>query len=304
MSDRRRQAILYMLGVVLIWGGNVSAMKSAVGELAPQAFNALRFPLGTAALALLLWRLEPNSWPKKHEWRELVLLGIIAHPIYQFCFLQGLAKTSASHTAILVSTSPVWVALADHFLAGQLLTRSAWAGILISLSGVLLLVTARGGHGAAASPLGDFLVLASAILWTTYVIRSRPLLERRSPLWVTAWALFIGAPIIVLLGMPALLHADLRAMSPSFWGAVVFAGLFALATAYSWWAIGVKELGAARASVFSNLIPVVALAVARLWLGESLPALSWVGAAIACAGVWITTASRKAAAPKPPAITE
>lgn len=304
MSDRRRQAILYMLGVVLIWGGNVSAMKSAVGELAPQAFNALRFPLGTAALALLLWRLEPNSWPRKHEWRELILLGIIAHPIYQFCFLQGLAHTSASHTAILVSTSPVWVALADHFLAGQLLSRSAWAGILISLSGVLLLVTARGGHGAASSPLGDFLVLASSILWTTYVIRSRPLLEKRSPLWVTAWALFIGAPIIVALGIPDLLRADLRAMSPSFWGAVVFAGLFALATAYSWWAIGVKELGAARASVFSNLIPVVALAVAWLWLGESLPALSWVGAAIACSGVWITTASRRAAAPKPPAITE
>ena len=304
MSDPRRKAILYMLGVVLIWGGNVSAMKSAVGEIAPQAFNALRFPLGAAVLALLVWRLEPKPWPERHEWRELILLGVIAHPIYQLCFLNGLAQTSASHTAILISTSPVWVALADHFLAGQLLPRVAWAGILISLSGVLILVTARGGHGAAATPLGDVLVLISAILWTTYVIRSRPLFARRSPLWVTAWALFIGAPIIVALGVPDLMRADLRTMSPSFWGAAGFAGLFALATAYCWWAIGVKELGAARASVFSNLIPVVALAVAWLWLGESLPILSWVGAAVACAGVWITTASRGAAAPKPPAISE
>lgn len=302
MNDRK--AILYMLGVVLIWGGNVSAMKSAVVEIPPQAFNALRFPLGASVLAFLVWRLEPKPWPERHEWRELIFLGILAHPIYQLCFLNGLAQTSASHTAILVSTSPVWVALADHFLAGQLLPRVAWAGVLISLAGVLILVTARGGHGAPASNFGDFLVLASAMLWTTYVIRSRPLLSLRSPLWVTAWALFIGAPIIVLIGIPDLMHTNLSALSASTWGAVAFAGLFALATAYCWWAIGVKELGAARASVFSNLIPVVALAVAWLWLGESLPLLSWVGAGVACFGVWLTTASRSNAAPKPPAISE
>lgn len=304
MSNRRRQAILYMLGVVLIWGGNVSAMKSAVAEIAPQAFNALRFPLGASVLAFLVWSLEPKPWPERGEWRELIILGIIAHPIYQLCFLNGLAHTSASHTAILVSTSPVWVALADHFLGHERLPRWAWAGILISLSGVLILVTARGGHGAPASAFGDLLVLASAMLWTTYVIRSRPLFAHRSPLWVTAWALFIGAPIIVLLGIPGLLHADLNALSANTWGAVAFAGLFALATAYCWWAIGVKELGAARASVFSNLIPVVALAVAWLWLGESLPLLSWVGAGVACLGVWLTTAVRGSAASSVPKVGE
>ena len=293
--NQRRRAIYLMLGVCLIWGGNVSGMKAALSQLSPQAFNALRFPLGAFVLGLFLWRLDPDPLPRRHEWRELILLGIIAHPIYQLCFLNGLNLTSASHTAILVSTSPVWVALADHFLAHERLPIAAWVGIAISLCGVVTLVLARGGHGAPSSLLGDALVLASAILWTTYVIRSRPLFQTRSPLWVTTWALFIGAPLIVALGARDVWATDLTKINGTTWGAAVFAGLFALATAYSWWAIGVKELGASRAAAFSNLIPVVALAVAWLWLHESLPALSWVGAILACIGVWITTTSRGAA---------
>jgi drug/metabolite transporter (DMT)-like permease len=303
MTGRRRSVYL-MLGVVLIWGGNVSAMKAAITQLSPQAFNALRFPLGAFVLGLFLWRLEPDPLPRRHEWRDLILLGVIAHPIYQACFLNGLALTSASHTAILVSTSPVWVALADHFLAHERLPRAAWLGVLISLSGVIVLVAARGGHGAPSSLLGDGLVLVSSMLWTTYVIRSRPLFRTRSPLWVTTWALFIGAPLIVLLGVRDVWRADLLAIHTTTWMAVVFAGLFALATAYSWWAIGVKELGAARAAAFSNLIPVVALAVAWLWLHESLPAVSWLGAILACAGVWLTTTSRSASAPQTPELGE
>jgi drug/metabolite transporter (DMT)-like permease len=66
----------------------------------------------------------------------------------------------------------------------------------------------------------------------------------------------------------------------------------------------VKELGAARAASFSNLIPVVALVVAWLWLHESLPAVSWLGAILACAGVWLTTTSRSASAPKVPEVGE
>jgi len=302
--NQRRRAVYLMLGVVLIWGGNVSGMKAALTQLTPQAFNALRFPLGAFVLGLFLWKLDPDPLPRRHEWRELITLGILAHPVYQACFLNGLALTSASHTAILVSTSPVWVALADHFLAHERLPAVAWAGIAISLSGVVVLVAARGGHGAPSSLLGDGLVLVSAILWTAYVIRSRPLFRTRSPLWVTTWALFLGAPLIVMLGVRDVWRTDLFHLSATTWGALVFAGLFALATAYSWWAIGVKELGASRAASFSNLIPVVALLVAWLWLHESLPALSWVGAILACVGVWLTTTSRSASAPQTPELGE
>ena len=51
MSQRTR-AVYLMLGVVLIWGGNVSGMKTALTQLSPQAFNALRFPLGAFVLGL------------------------------------------------------------------------------------------------------------------------------------------------------------------------------------------------------------------------------------------------------------
>ena len=288
----RRRAIYLMLGVVLIWGGNVSGMKAALTQLSPQAFNALRFPLGAFVLGLFLWKLEPDPMPRRHEWRELIVLGVIAHPIYQACFLNGLALTSASHTSVLVASTPVWVALGDRFFGHQRLSFLAWLGIVLSIAGVVILVQAR-GSGGPSSPVGDFLVLFSSCLWTFYVIRSRPLLGHRSPIWVTGWALFLGAPLVVLMGVPAVLRIQWSRVTGVFWIALVFAGLFALATAYTWWAIALQRLGAARTAVFSNLIPVVALAVAWIWLGERLSVVSWMGVLVISAGVWLTTQSRK-----------
>lgn len=296
-ADTRRGAILCMLGVVLIWGVNVSVMKSALGEIPPLGFNALRFPLGTLALGLLVWRVEPNPWPSRAEWPKVVALGLLAHPLYQLIFLNGLAWTSASHTAILVGTTPIWVALADRFLTRERLPWAAWLGIFLSLAGVVLLVvaraTSRAGHGTEGSSLaGDVLVLCSSVLWTAYVISSRPLLRTRSPLWLTGWTFFAGAPVVVAMGLPTLARHDWSGATFRLWGGVVFAGLFALATAYWWWAVGVKRLGASRTAVFSNLIPVVALSVAWVWLGETLSPLAWLGAAVVLAGIWMTTSSR------------
>lgn len=287
----RREAILAMAGVVLIWGINVSVMKLAVGEVAPVVFNALRFPLGALLLGLLLFHFEEKPWPARGEWREMIFLGILAHPVYQLCFLTGLALTTASHTAVLVATTPVFVAVADHFVLRERLGRREWIGIGLSLGGVLLLTAVRSPGADSGSVLGDLLVLASGVLWTTYTIRSRPLLKTRTPVWVTAWALLIGTPFVLVLGIPGLLTLDWSRLTMITWGGAIYAGLFALATAYLFWAIGIQTLGASRAAIFSNLIPIVALAVAAIWLHEKLPPLAWIGAGIALLGVWVTTAS-------------
>ena len=286
-----REAVLAMVGVVLIWGINVSVMKLAVGEVSPAVFNAIRFPLGALLIGFLLFRFERKPWPAAGEWREMIFLGILAHPVYQLCFLNGLALTTASHTAVLVATTPVFVAIADHFILRERLGRREWFGIALSLGGVVLLTAARSPGTEGGSVLGDLLVLGSGLLWTTYTIRSRPLLKSRTPVWVTAWALLIGTPFVIALGIPGILVLDWDGLTAVTWGGAVYAGLFALATAYLFWAIGIRALGASRAAIFSNLIPIVALAVAAVWLHETLPTLAWVGAGIALAGVWVTTAS-------------
>lgn len=165
-------------------------------------------------------------------------------------------------------------------------------GIFLSLAGVLVLVSARAPSTAEATGIGDALVLGSMVLWTFYVIRSRPLLRHRSGLWVTGWVLFAGAPFVVAMGIPDLARTDWSRATVRLWGGVVFAGLLALATAYWWWAAALARQGAARTAAYSNLIPVVALAVAWLALGERLSALSWAGAALACIGVGMTTVAR------------
>jgi drug/metabolite transporter (DMT)-like permease len=278
-----------MLGVVILWGINVSVMKLAMNEVSPLVFNALRFPLGAAVLILIMWRYERDFLPSRNEWLPLFLLGLIAHPIYQIFFLGGLSITSASHTAVLISTTPIWVALGDHFHLKERLPAPAWAGIILSLSGVLILTVARGEGATESSLIGDGMVLIAGFLWAVYSVFSRPLLKRRSAVWVTSWAVFFGTPFIIALGIPGLLSLKWESLTVVTWGGAVYAGLFALATAYTLWAVGIKVLGASRAAIFANAIPVVALTVAWIWLGELLPPLAWVGAGITVFGIWITT---------------
>jgi drug/metabolite transporter (DMT)-like permease len=216
---------------------------------------------------------------------------LIAHPIYQFFFLGGLSLTSASHAAVLVSTTPIWVALGDHFHLKERLPAGAWTGIILSLAGVLILTLARGGEATESSLVGDGMVLVSGFLWAVYTLLSRPMLRHRSPIWVTSWAVFFGTPFIIALGIPGLVKLDWESLTAITWVGGAYAGLFALATAYSFWAVGIKALGASRAAIFSNLIPVAALTIAWAWLGEVLPSLAWVGAGITLAGVWLTTST-------------
>lgn len=290
---QRRGALFAMLGVVVIWGINISVMKLALNEVSPLVFNALRFPMGAAALILIMWRHEGNFLPARNEWLPLFILGLLAHPIYQFFFLGGLSKTSASHAAVLISTTPVWVALGDHFHLKERLPVPAWTGICLSLLGVLILTVARGGDATESSLIGDGMVLIAGLLWAVYSVFSRPLLRRRSAVWVTSWAVFFGTPFIVAMGTPGMLGLDWGSLTAVTWGGAAYAGLFALATAYTFWAVGIKVLGASRAAIYSNVIPVMALTVAWVWLGELLPTLAWVGAGITVLGVWLTTTTHR-----------
>ena len=294
-SDRLRRGDLFtdlgLLSLALVWGVNFSVLKVALAELHPFAFNALRFPVASAVLYLLLRARAPLVAPPRADVPAILGLGILGHVVYQVFFIVGVDLTSAGNASLLLATTPVWTVLLSVARRHEDPPARVWVGAGGTVAGIALVVLGGGGLGDG-SLKGDALMLAAAVGWSVYTVGSRNLVRRHGALPMTAWTLWIGTVGVLLTGLPWLARTDLRAVSPAAWGGVVYAGALGIAVAYVLWYNGVRRLGNARTAVYSNLVPVVALAVAWAWLGEVPGPLQLVGAAVILVSLSLTRLRR------------
>lgn len=276
-----------MLGLVIVWGANFAVIKSALAEFSPLAFNALRFTLASAVLLSLTWYVERDLSLPRRDWKPLLLLSFLSNFIYQNVFILGIARTRASNSSLLLSTTPIFVALMGTLLGSERLHSRNWLGILTSFFGILLLI---GGGTTSLSIsggtlVGDLLVLCGTVLWAHYTIAAKDLMARNSVLKVTAWFTVSTAPLLVLIGVPDLLAQDWQAVSAQSWLGLAYSGILAIGVGFVVWTAGVKRLGSARTSLYSNLPPLVAMVVSWLSLGERMNAVQMLGAVAILVGV-------------------
>jgi len=293
MPGSHRRVDVAMLLLVVVWGVNFPIIKAVFEELPPFAFNGLRFAI--AAVCLLgvsrwrdgPWRIEPGHVP------GLALLGLIGHAGYQSLFIAGLARTTASHSSIILSMVPLFVGVLGVALGLERPGPRMWAGLLLAFAGVVILVRSRAGLGAGdATVAGDLITLAGAICWAAYTVLSRPWLAHHSPLRLTTVTLIFGLPVILASAMPGLLRVEWRAVSLHAWGALAFSSIFAVVVSYVIWYSSVQAVGSARTAAFSNLIPIVALVSSWVMLREPLGVPQITGTAVVLLGVWLARSGR------------
>ena len=283
-----------LVTLCVIWGVNFSVIKVALVEIEPLAFNALRFLLAAATLFVLLrWR-GPIPLPHRDHRARVVLLGLLGNVVYQGLFIFGLDATMAGNASLVLSTTPVWTLILATALGQERHTAAVWLGVIATLGGMVFVVV--GGAGAMGYsdglPTGDLLLVAAAITWSVYTVEAQDLTRRYGALAVTSWTLWVGTVGLVAAGAPSVARMDFGAISSMAWTGVAYAGILAIAVAYLLWNRGLEHIGSARTSVFSNLVPVVALITAALWLGEKPTMLQMAGAAIIIGGVWLARVAR------------
>jgi drug/metabolite transporter (DMT)-like permease len=258
------------------------------------AFNALRFPLACVTVFLILRAGGRIPWPRKEDWLRLLGLGILGNVLYQFFFIFGLDGTFAGNASILLATIPVWTVILSTLRRHERPGNQVWLGIGITLAGMILVVLGGGSRvGFQISTMkGDLLMVGAAMAWSLYTVGSRGMIEKYGSLPVTSWTLWLGSPILVLLGLPSLLEGTPLASPVSAWLGVAYAGVFAIGLAYILWYRGVQQIGSSRTAAYQNLVPIIALAVAWVWLGEEPTPLQLLGAAIVLVGVSLTRLGR------------
>lgn len=307
-----------VLTAAILWGANYSILKLILRKLPPPAFAAMRLLLASlvflAAIAISRWLRRRSQGVREtivdltpggtdslaifrvttlsgRDWRLLVALAIFGHFLYQLFFIEGLARTSVANASLMIGCTPIAVALASAALGQERLTIMHWIGAALSLGGIYLVV-ALGGTStdamARASLTGDALMAVAVTCWVIYTLLGRELLQRHSPLIVTGYSMALGAVPYVFYAAGPIAEADWVGLTTGDWLGIAYATFLAFNVSYILWYAGIQRLGSARTSLYSNLVPIVSLVTAAVWLGERVGWVKIVGAAAVLTGLLVS----------------
>src|SRR6185369_4348506 len=127
-------------------------------------------------------------------------------------------------------------------------------------------------------------ILLAMFCWSTYTVGTRPLLDRYSPVFITGLTMTIGTLVYAPFALTWLKDVDLTAVSALAWVGVVYSAAFALVASYIIWYTAVQQLGGSHTAIYSNVVPIVAMVVASLVLGEPTTSAKLIGTAAVLAG--------------------
>ncbi len=284
---------LSLLGVALIWGVNIPVMKSGLDGVEPFAFNALRLLLSAVVLSCLALREKsPTVEPPAGLWKQVLLYAVIASGMYQVLFLLGVTRTATGNGSLIMATVPMWTAVLAWFLLGETLSRQARVGLAIAFLGTLVVAFEKGVSGASSYLVGNFCMLMSALAWAWGTVQSRKVLPYLSPMRLSAISAVVMLPLQFLFAATSLTTIvphlrETRVLIP-----LVYAGVLSTGLALPMWSFGVRHSGAARAAVFQNLVPVVAIAFAWLVRHEPVTLFQKLGGALILGGLILVRRGR------------
>jgi len=298
MTHSDRAAYVMLTGMALCFGGTWVAGAVAVDAAPPFTIAAVRF--GVASILLYGWarltgrKLSPLS---RGDAPMVIGLGLTAVAGYNWLFLTGLTLAPASDGAIIVpGLAPVFTAVLAGLLLRERLGVRGLVGLAVAAIGLYLVVSPSGATDQQRL-LGDALFVAGAALWGVYSVLARVASRRFNAVSATLYGTALGT---VVLLPPAILEggADrLAAAPPEALAGMAYLALFGTVGAFVLLNLGVARIGAARASAFALLVPVVGVLSSVALLNETLGPLTLLGGAVVIVGLWLI--EHRAAQPAP-----
>lgn len=263
------------------------AVKYLLGDLSPVNLILVRFITGSLLLFLLLFFLEDVKVPPRDMWR-LTLLGAVGVALYQFVFTFALKYTSAVNVGILINMSPIYGGFLSSLFGYEKFRKKTIFAILTGFAGVYVLMTKGDWNVLLRGDVtGNVLALFASLFWALYTILSKPLLERHSPLKVTAFSMAAGSVLLAFF-VPSFFDAgELGRLSMTGWLIIVFSIVLSTVVAFFLWYRGVARIGASRTMIYQYCVPVFTALAAYFVLGETLHVSQLVGGLIIFVSVWM-----------------
>ena len=272
----------------LCWSGNHLMGRAIAGHVPPLTITTLRWLLAAAILFPFIRTYLVRDWPLIRERiGMLTYLALIGGGIFGALQFVGLQLTTALNVSVMNSLGPVTIAAAGAVMFRDRLTIGQFLGIIISLVGVLAIITKldAGVLTHFAFNTGDILILINMVLWAVYSasLRWRPKIHPVSFMFM--FCLISGVAMIPAMAWEYSTGFVLQPTLLTF-GSIAFVTIFSTIVAFASWTRGVELIGPNRAGIFLHLIPIFSALLTGALLGEPLMGYHVVGFVLILAGVW------------------
>ena len=297
-----RTAYLLLLLTTLFWGGNAVAGKLAVGHISPFLLTSFRWGIAAVVLGLIGYRRLRRDWlVVRRNLLLLFALGTTGFALFNATMYSALYHTSAINVSIEQAAIPMFIFLANFLLFRTGVTWIQLGGFALTIIGVM--ITAGNGDFARLAALevnyGDALMLLAIVFYGGYTValRFKPQMHWQSLMVVLVTSAFISSVPFSLYEW----HSGTITI-PDFqgWLVALYAGIFPSILSQAFYIRGVEIIGANRASIFINLVPIWGTLLSIVVLGEIFHLHHAIALALVMGGIWIAEKSgRKAAASTP-----
>ncbi len=259
----------------LLWAGNAVVGRLVTDLVPPVTLNFFRWAIAFALLLPLAgWVLRPGSglWPR---WKRFTVLGLLGVGCYNALQYLALKTSTPLNVTLVAASGPAWMLAIGWLWFGQKVSRRQLLGAVLSIAGVLLVLSRGQLHTLMQVRLvpGDFYVLLATAAWALY---SWLLVRPDDPPAIRGdWAAFLMAQLVPGLAWSALFAAGEWSVGaqPIVWGwplaaALAYVAIGPAILAYRCWGVGVQRVGPNVAGFFGNLTPLFAAVMSAAVLGE------------------------------------
>jgi drug/metabolite transporter (DMT)-like permease len=287
------QPYLLLCITALCWAGNAIVGRLAAGHIPPVTLSILRWAFAFLLVLPFAWKHLKRDWPAiRGKLGVMALLSVTGIGVFNTLQYWALEHTTALNTLLLQSAGPLIVAVWSLILLGVRLTLAQAIGVMLSLCGVVVILTQ--GDLTALSAIrfnkGDLIFLVAMIAFGLYSVLTlkRPAIHSLS---LVGFTFGCGAFVLIPLWIWELHARPAITLDAQNLLTLVYVAIFPSAVAYLCFNRGVQLIGANRAAPFFHVVPVFGAAMALVFLGERPQAFHIIGFALVLTGVYI--ASRK-----------
>ena len=294
-------AYLFLALSMSLVGSYVALSKPLVAALPVFLLAWLRFGIGV--MAMPHWLIKPaHEAPMSPATQRLIFLeSFLGNFLFTICMLFGVSMTTAVSAGVIMAAIPgvvallSWVFLRERIglRVGAAIALAALGIALFSLSKQELSTHTNQGLQVVMAPksvwLGNLLVFGAVLCEAAYAVIGKKLTGTLSPKRITALINLWGFALMTPMGLYAAWSFEFARVTSVTWVLLVFYALAASVWTVWLWMTGLKTVPAARAGVFTVMLPVAAAAVGVAVLGETMGAMQLFAFGLCLAGVVLAT---------------